>query len=170
MWRRPAKQTNKIIFDAQVEAIAHGRTTVASEYLLSALLRDVIAVESIWPPTPTDRLDTQDIIAVLLYEAGANLEQLKAEVQHQVTLLDIPCSRDAMTPSAIHVLNTMYEEAKRISVVSITPEFLFLALIRDTEGTPGQVLAQFGLEIETARQKVDAIYESMANITDAAPH
>ncbi len=162
MWQRFTERARKVVFYAQEEAVARGKTDVASEHLLLGLLRDVMAENTAWPPAPTDRINLQEIAAVILQASACDLNQLRSATQNQISLLNLPSGKAiekiSLTPSAKKVIDLMYEESRRMEVGSMTPEFLLLGLIRDEKGAAGRLLAQFGLEIETARRQVAAIY------------
>ena len=161
MWQNFTRQAQQIVFYAQEEAAALGTTAVASEHLLLGLLREVVPVNSVWPPAPTDRVNPQNLVSALLNEAGGDLEELRADALHQAISLALPAGSQAsqalLTPAAMQVIGAMYKEARRVAVNKITPEFLLLALIGDL-GATGQLLAQHGFDLEYARQKVAILH------------
>jgi ATP-dependent Clp protease ATP-binding subunit ClpA len=57
------------------------------------------------------------------------------------------------------------EEAKRLNRSAVQPEHIFLGLVSDTDKVAGTILAQLGVTIDVARQKVEAI----AGRGDSAP-
>jgi ATP-dependent Clp protease ATP-binding subunit ClpC len=69
------------------------------------------------------------------------------------------------TPRANRIINIIApEEAKRLGHNEIYPEHLFLAILREGEGTGIQSLKNLGLNITQARQEIEFIMEERSSI------
>ncbi len=161
MWQRFVESSRKIVLYAQIEAGTRGGTDVAAEHLLLGLLREVAEEKSVWPPAPTDRVNPHDIAASLLHHV--DLARLRAETDRQITQLALPTGKTAeqisLLPSGKAVIDVAYAEARRLSSGNITPEFLLLGLFGPKTGGTASLLTQAGLDLETARREVAAVYQ-----------
>ena len=161
MWQRFSERTRRIVFYAQEAAVTCGMKGVSSEHLLIGLLQDIKKDLSVWPPPPTDQPFSQDLAGTILLKEGVDLEKLWIEAEKQMMAANTPAVKNvSLTPSAMRVIDSMYEEARGVSCGDLTTEFLLLALIRDQKGSAGQTLQGFGIQLEAVRQQVAAFYVS----------
>ena len=176
MWNRFTIRAKRIVFYAQEKAEAQGNTDVAPEHLLLGVLQEVLtkemkADETVWPPAPTDRLDPRNAIASLLRQPGSDLEKLQLEAKRCAASLSARANANdiCLTPSAIRIIDLMYQEAKLAGAAKISAEFLLLALIADKTSTAGKLLALHGFDLESARQRVAVIHMSAKKQKPAKP-
>ncbi len=135
MWQRFSERARKVIFFSQEEAGRLGQNCVSTEHLLLGLLRE-----------------NDTVAARIIERLGFDLIRIRGEVDRRA-----PCGEErpgqemCLVPDAKQVIDFAYEEAQRIDNRYIGTEHILLGLIRDSEGVAGRVLAELGVELESAR-------------------
>lgn len=142
MWQRMTQRANQVLAFAEEEAARLGGTRVEPEHLLLGLARE------------------QDSTAMRVLERlGLHLESLAEEVEAR-----LPHGHEGIgekievTPATKAVLNTAYDEARRLRDSFIGTEHLLLGLIRQHDSLAARVLAGQGAELERTRNEVAATH------------
>ena len=95
------------------------------------------------------------VAAQVLDSSGVSLESVRESVERIIGPgATPPTGHIPFTPRAKKVLDLSLREALQLSQNYIGTEHILLGLIREGEGVAAQVLAQLGLDLITARQKV----------------
>lgn len=139
MWGRLTDPTRRVIVYAQQEAQRLGWNTVSTEHLLLGILRE------------------RDNVAVqILYHLHADLDKIHEEVNHRAPTNTVAADPEDMQlmPEGKQVIDFAGEEAVRLSGKYIGTEHILLGLIREESGIAGQVLRQFGIDLNKARSEV----------------
>src|SRR5271170_1186157 len=136
MFEAYTEQARRVIFFSRYEASEFGHPYIEADFLLLALMREDKSILTRW--------------------LGADADYLREEVERQLprhektsTSVDLPLSNEAK-----RVLEHASEEAGRLGNSQITPEHLFLGLLRDPQSRPGRLLLDHGVDIEAVRLAV----------------
>jgi len=146
MWNLFTERARRTIFLAQDEAVRLKHVSVSTEHLLLGLLRE------------------QDTVAArILDRMGINSTRLRKDVEKQAGRREIERGVEMnLTAAGKQVINSAYEESKRIGNRYIGTEHLLLGLIRDSEGLAGRVLVKHNVGLEAARKEVMSLQDSDA--------
>src|SRR5918911_397298 len=143
MWQRFTERARRIVFYAQEEAARLGENYVGTEHLLLGLIRE-----------------PDSLACRILQRLGVSLEQLRAEVEKQVTRGQGNLGQDMqLTPRAKRVIDLAYEEGRQLGNNYIGTEHLLLGLIREGDGLAARVLVKLGADLERTRREVYAMQE-----------
>lgn len=138
MWARFTENARKVIFYAQEEAQARGQTEVGTEHLLLGLLRE-----------------EENTACQTLIKMGVDLRKLQETVLKYTSKGQVGQNTFLqLTPRAKQVIDLAYEEARGLNNDYIGTEHLLLGIVREAEGLAAKLLAQFQVDLETARQMV----------------
>lgn len=138
MWQRFTENMRKVIFDAQDEAQNLGQTEVGTEHLLLGLIRE-----------------EENTACQTLIKMGVDLRKLQETVLKYTSKgQEAQGSSMQLTPRAKQVIDLAYDEARLLNNDYIDTEHLLLGLIREGQGLAAKLLAQFQVDLETARQMV----------------
>jgi ATP-dependent Clp protease ATP-binding subunit ClpA len=140
MWQRFTERARRVILLGQEEAGKTNSPHVGTEHLLLGLMREA-----------------EGVGAQLLIKMGVTPERVRQEIAKEIERGHEPSSSEPkLTQRAKRVLELAAEEARLMRHNYIGTEHLLLALVREKEGTAGQVLRHLGLDLEKARQEVSA--------------
>ena len=133
MFEAYTEQARRVIFFSRYEASEFGSPYIEADFLLLALLREDKSILTRW--------------------LGADADYLREEIERQLprlektsTSVDLPLSNEAK-----RVLAHAAEEVERLGNSQITPEHLFLGLLRDPTSRAGRLLLDHGVAIEAVR-------------------
>ena len=147
MFEKFTEKAKRILFLARYEASQHGSKVIATEHLLSGLLKE-----------------GEDTIRELFARANVSMEMLQAElgqddpVQEKLsTSVEIPFSDETKI-----VLRNAESEAERLMHPYIGTEHVLLGLLRLEESTAGKMLLERGMHIEAVREDAVKIYKRRA--------
>jgi ATP-dependent Clp protease ATP-binding subunit ClpA len=136
-WQRFTERARRVVFYAQEEAGRLGENFITSEHLLLGLLRE-----------------NNSIAARILERMGFSLDQIRSEVERQVTKGEGKFGQEMqLTPRAKRVIDLAYDEAKQLNNAYISTEHLLLGLIREGEGLAARILNKLGIGLERTRQE-----------------
>lgn len=137
-WERFSDHARRVVIHAQEEASKLGVEHFDTEHLLLGLLleRDCVGFR-------------------VLTRCGVSPSRLKPEVEKY--LRSDPSARDVtpkLSESAKEVLSMALKEARTLGHNYVGTEHLLLGLIRVGKGVAARILAEFGVDLRTARQQV----------------
>ncbi|MHB1457561.1 MAG: Clp protease N-terminal domain-containing protein, partial [Armatimonadota bacterium] len=90
----------------------------------------------------------------ILERMGLSLDQIRSEVERQVTKSDSRLGPDMeLTPRVKRVIDLAYDEARLLNNAYIGTEHLLLGLIREGDGLAARVLVKLGVDLERTRQE-----------------
>lgn len=142
------ERARKALSLAQKEAHRLGHNYIGTEHLLLGLI-----------------LEGEGVAARALRELGADLNQLRAAIEHSVTLAgrrsSSPTGEVGLTPRAKKAVALAMEEARVLQHRYVGTEHVLLGIVREGEGIGGQVLASFGITIEPLRAQIMQILASL---------
>jgi ornithine carbamoyltransferase len=138
MWQRFTERSRRLVVYAQEEAARFGQSAVTPEHLLLGLLRE------------------PDSIALLVLEhLGASPGRLRTELELQLPRASTAVGTDLeLNPSAKAVMNSAYEEARRLEDHYVGTEHVLLGLIRQQDSVAARILTRQGAELDRARTEV----------------
>jgi ATP-dependent Clp protease ATP-binding subunit ClpC len=140
-WRHLTERARRVLYFAREEAARRGETHVGTEHMLLGLVRESDSAAA----------------RVLVERLGISLERIRSEIEQQLTSSPIHVMQQIeLTPRAKRVFDLAEEEARRFNHNYISSEHLLLGLIREGEGLAAKVLAKLGVELESARQAIQA--------------
>jgi hypothetical protein len=145
MWQRFTERARRVVYYAQEEGARLGTNMVDTEHLLLGLVRE------------------RDSVAGRLLEErlGVSLSILRSDTEKQTTRGPGHVGQDMqLTPTAKHMIDLAYEEARSLMNNYIGTEHLLLGLIVEEEGLGGRVLRGRGIGLERTRQAVRSMQES----------
>lgn len=151
MWRRFSAYSLRVINYAQEETVKLGHDIVCTEHLLLGLIRE------------------PDCTAVkILLAMGVNTEQIRTEVEQQVTRGDKrPDQEIQLSVGAKKVIDIAMSEAKDMNSERVCSKHLLLGLIKKEDSVAGQVLHKLGVDLDRTRNEAANIYD--VEITEADP-
>jgi Clp amino terminal domain, pathogenicity island component len=162
MWQQFTERAREAVFFAQEEAARMGENYVGTEHLLLALVVGKNP-DSIWH---------RGIAAGLLVRLGVSLEQIRREVERQVTRGPAPIAVEQaepqLTPGAKQAIDLAYEEALRLGNNYIGTEHLLIGLLRQKSGLGGKVLRELGVDAERVLQQLPGVCEKHGAIAEAS--
>lgn len=142
MFERFTEHARHVISLAKQEAQRFGHEYVATEHILWALAKEV-----------------DGVAAAVLEHFGVDLKPLRKEVEmlldarpHAETVEKLPRSAQAQ-----EVLEHAVEEARSLDHNYIGTEHLLLGMMRDSEMTSAQVLANLGLNKDAVRDQIQKV-------------
>jgi len=153
MWQRFSANARRVVFFAQEEAQVFGEGYVSTEHLLLGLCRE------------------QDCVgAKVLSALGVSLEEVRDETVKHLPKGDSRPSQDmTLTPRAKRVIDLAYQHARELNDGFIGSEHLLLALISESEGLAGRVLAKLGIDLSSATQQTIKVREENGNPVGGNP-
>ncbi|MBD3867098.1 MAG: ATP-dependent Clp protease ATP-binding subunit [Acidobacteria bacterium] len=147
MFEKFTEKAKRILFLARYEASQQGSKVIATEHLLSGLLKE-----------------GEETIRELFARANVSMEMLQAElgqddpVQEKLsTSVEIPFSDETKI-----VLRNAESEAERLMHPYIGTEHILLGLLRLEDSTAGRMLIERGMHIEAVREDAVKIYKRRA--------
>lgn len=148
MFERFTKRARNALALAQEEAGSLNHTYIGTEHLLLGLLREA-----------------EGVGAHLLNEYGCTLERMRQAVRDQVgagPAGETAPSEMSLTPRLKKVLELAVEEAKGLGHAYIGTEHMVLALLREGEGVAGRLLRERGMELDSARSRLQELLSGRA--------
>jgi excisionase family DNA binding protein len=142
-FERFTKRAQAVLALAQEEARSLNHTYIGTEHLLLGILQEGDGVG-----------------AKLLREFGCDLHIMRQAVQDTVgrgPAGEHPQGEMPVTPRLKQVFEFAREEAKRFDHAHVGTEHLVLGLLREGEGVAGRLLAELGMNLNTARDRVQKI-------------
>lgn len=141
---------------ANEAAIEMGHTLVGSEHLLLGLLQE-----------------TSGVAGKVLTVAGLNYDRVYSKVEEMIGVdyTHLGLKTDGMTPSAKHILELSYMEARRFSHVYIGTEHILMAIIKNGDGVALRILLELGIDTNALYERLENTCrgtESTTNIPPAA--
>src|SRR5918998_1198259 len=118
--------TSELLQRAAQQAVEWGSLDLTSEHLLYAALKD-------------------DVVRRVLEGAGADPEQVRAQLEEEVQKGGRTDVAPSLSPGAKRALLAAYEESRALGSSYIGPEHVLLALAADEESEAARVLSRFGL-------------------------
>ncbi|MEQ8176350.1 MAG: ATP-dependent Clp protease ATP-binding subunit [Syntrophomonadaceae bacterium] len=144
MFRRFTQRARNAVLHAQEEARQLNHPAIGTEHILLGLLKE-----------------GEGVGARALTNIGVDLEKVRTEVTlvlGQSTESEVKPAGDLpITPRAKKVFNLAFDEARLQGVNYVGTEHLLLAVLREEEGTAGQVLLSMGVKLEEVREQVMAL-------------
>ncbi len=142
MWQRMTERANQVLAFAEQEAARLGGTRVEPEHVLLALARE------------SDATATR-----VLERLGLHLESIAREVEVRLPHGHAGTGEAmVVTPATKAVLNSAYEEARRLRDNYIGTEHLLLGLIRQHDSLAARGLSAQGADLERTRNEVQATH------------
>lgn len=140
---RDTSSGQRLVELAYQESRRLGSPLIDTEHLLLALIRE-----------------RHGIAGRVLAELGLELEAVRDAVLHPPTeplpSRVAPATSESGFSVALHeVLDFAQQEAAQAGKTEVTPEHLLLALLRDSNGTPAQLLRTCNLSLEQLREVLD---------------
>jgi excisionase family DNA binding protein len=142
-FERFTKRARNVMALAQEEAQRLHHNYIGTEHVLLGVLRE-----------------EQGVGARLLAEMGYDLDKMRQAVKEIIGAGpegETPQGELNLTPRVKKVLELAVDEAKRLDHDFIGTEHLVLGLLREGEGVAGRHLRHLGMELDTARRRVQEI-------------
>lgn len=141
MFRRFTQRARNAVLHAQEEARQLSHPAIGTEHILLGLLRE-----------------GEGVGARALLSMGIDLNKVRQEVTRVLGLSvdagEKPAGDLPITPRAKKVFNLAFDEARMQGVNYVGTEHLLLAVLREDEGTAGQVLVSMGIKLDEVREQV----------------
>lgn len=140
---RYTKRAQKALALAQAEAQSLHHTYLGTEHLLLGVLREGDGVG-----------------ATLLREAGCDLSRMREAIRETVgsgPTGELKGGEMNLTPRLKKTLQLAVDEAKRLDHAYVGTEHLVLGLVAEGEGVAGRLLREVGIDLKTARGRVQEI-------------
>ena len=138
MFERYTEKARRVIFFARYEASQFGSPFIETEHLLLAVLREDHA------------------LAMRFLHSHAAIDGLRDQIESQAESRpraaptpDLPLSHECK-----RVLAYAAEESERLHQPHIGPSHLFLALLREKDGTAARLLRERGLDVSAVREEL----------------
>ena len=142
MFERFTEHARHVMSLANQEAQRFGHEYIGTEHILWALAKEV-----------------HGVAAAVLEHFGVDLKPLRKEVE---TLLDARPHRETVeklsrSTQAQEVIAHAVEEARALDHNYIGTEHLLLGMMRDSEMSSAQILANLGLDMDAVREQIQAV-------------
>lgn len=142
MFERFTEHARHVMSLANQEAQRFGHEYIGTEHILWALAKEV-----------------DGVAAAVLEHFGVDLKPLRKEVE---TLLDARPHRETVeklsrSTQAQEVIAHAVEEARALDHNYIGTEHLLLGMMRDSEMSSAQILANLGLDMDAVREQIQAV-------------
>ncbi|MCX6366130.1 MAG: hypothetical protein NTX57_05415 [Armatimonadetes bacterium] len=138
MWQRFTEETRRVVFYAQEEAVQRGESFVDTEHLLLGALREPQGA----PNHILERLGVSPADVCMELTKQMHLEANRSGPELQ------------LADKAKRAIDLAFMETRQLRHNDVKPEHLMLGLLREENGLAGQVLSQFNVGLEQARQEV----------------
>lgn len=141
MWQRFTERSRRTVFFSQEEAASRDHSLIEDLHLLLALLRE-----------------SDHVAGKILTHLGVNFDQLRQQAN---VLLPTGTGTEAngdlqLAPSAKRVIDSSYDESRRLSQNYIGTEHLLLGLAARPRPAAG-ILAENGATLELLREQVERL-------------
>ena len=140
MFERYTEKARRVIFFARYEALQYGSQVIAPEHVLLGLMREDKTISARFFP----------------FRNSLSVEAVRREVEERIVLRDrIPQSAELhLAPESKRILAYASEESQKLKDRHIGPEHLLLGLLREENSVAAEILYQYGLRIQNAREAV----------------
>ncbi len=140
MFERYTEKARRVIFFARYEALQYGSQVISPEHILLGLMREDKTVSARFFP----------------FRNSLTVETVRREVEERITLHDrIPQSAELhLSPETKRILAFASEEGRKLQNRHIGPEHLLLGIIREEKSIAAEILFQYGLRIQDAREEI----------------
>lgn len=148
-----SKRVQIVLQYAKEEAIRLGHNYIGSEHLLLGLLQD-----------------GEGLAVELLEELGVEQDELREALEEAVdaSSTTITLGHLPLTKRAERILKQTYSEAQQLDSEQIESEHLLLAIANEPEGVAAEVLANFGVNYETIKNKLEDMMEGKQQYTSSS--
>jgi ATP-dependent Clp protease ATP-binding subunit ClpC len=150
VFERYTEPARRVLFFARYEASQLGSLSIESDHLLLGLIREPKGIAA------------RVLNALPLERIRSDIEQRTVFREKVPTSVEIPFSAEVK-----RMLSLGAEEADRFPHSHIGPEHLLLGLLREKGSLAAETLAQHGVQLESARQKIVAIGQPPSSRADA---
>lgn len=137
MWARFTEQARYVVFFSQEEARRRGESYVNTEHLLLGLIQE-----------------NDSVAAYILKDLKVSLELLQQELSCQSSIFK-------EENLAKQILEFAYDEARILENNYIGTEHLLLGLIRETEGSAGNILRGLGIDLSQIRKQTHLLRDQL---------
>ncbi|MBS1796862.1 MAG: ATP-dependent Clp protease ATP-binding subunit [Acidobacteria bacterium] len=140
MFERYTEKARRVIFFARYEALQYGSQVISPEHILLGLMREDKTVSARFFP----------------FRNSLTVEAVRREVEERITLRDrIPQSAELhLSPETKRILAYAAEESRKLQNRHIGPEHLLLGIIREEKSIAAEILFQYGLRVQDAREEI----------------
>ncbi|MEP6900631.1 MAG: ATP-dependent Clp protease ATP-binding subunit [Actinomycetota bacterium] len=140
MFERYTEKARRVIFFARYEALQYGSQVISPEHILLGLMREDKTVSARFFP----------------FRNSLTVESVRREVEERITLRErIPQSAELhLAPETKRILALASEESRKLQNRHIGPEHLLLGIIREENSIAAEILFQYGLRIQDAREEI----------------
>jgi hypothetical protein len=142
MYERFTERARRVFQLANQEAQRLGHEYIGTEHILLGLLREGSGVAA-------------QVLQDLTLDARIIAQQVETLVQPGISTTGE--NENPRTPRAKKVVEYSIAESRNLNHGYVGTEHILLALLHEQEGVAGQVLANFGLEVEVIRAKVVSV-------------
>ena len=140
MFERYTEKARRVIFFARYEALQYGSQVISPEHILLGLMREDKTVSARFFP----------------FRNSLTVEAVRREVEDKIVLRDrIPQSAELhLAPDTKRILAFSAEESRKLQNRHIGPEHLLLGIIREENSIAAEILFQYGLRLQDAREEI----------------
>jgi ATP-dependent Clp protease ATP-binding subunit ClpC len=140
MFERYTKKARQVVFFARYEALQYGSKVIAPEHILLGLMRE----------------DKNIFVRFFSFRNNLTTEIVRREVEDRIVLRErISQSAELnLAPEAKRILAFASDESAQLNNRHIGPEHLLLGLLRETRSIATEILAQYGLQIQSLREEI----------------
>src|SRR5215203_5439878 len=140
MFERYTERSRRVIFFARYEALQYGSPMISPEHILLGLMREDKTISSRFLP----------------FRNTVSVDAVRREVEERITLRDrIPQSAELhLSPETKRILAFASEEGRKLQNRHIGPEHLLLGILREERSLAAEILFQYGLRIQDAREEI----------------
>jgi ATP-dependent Clp protease ATP-binding subunit ClpC len=140
MFERYTEKARRVIFFARYEALQYGSQVISPEHILLGLMREDKTVSARFFP----------------FRNSLTVEAVRREVEERIVLRDrIPQSAELhLAPDTKRILAFSAEESRKLQNRHIGPEHLLLGIIREENSIAAEILFQYGLRLQDAREEI----------------
>ena len=139
MFERYTEKARRVIFFARYEALQYGSQVISPEHILLGLMREDKTISARFFP----------------FRNSLTVEAIRREVEERITLRErIPQSAELhLSPETKRILAFASEEGRKLQNRHIGPEHLLLGILREERSLAAEILFQYGLRIQDAREE-----------------
>ncbi len=140
MFERYTEKARRVIFFARYEALQYGSQVISPEHILLGLMREDKTISARFFP----------------FRNSLTVEAVRREVEERIVLRDrMPQSAELhLAPDTKRILAFAAEESRKLQNRHIGPEHLLLGIIREENSIAAEILFQYGLRLQDARDEI----------------
>jgi len=140
MWKQLTQKARKAILVAHEEAVRLGYSSVCSEHLLLALIRE-----------------EECTAAMILARMGLDLGTVRVQIMKQLSPGKESLDGMQLAPDAKHAIDFAFAEVTHMQDDWVGTEHLLVGLVHDAGGKASHVLNSLGINVQKVREELSNV-------------